>query len=205
MPHNAHHNHLGNLQVGYRLTNNAVDPSKPTLACISSIHFTYWDSAIVALEVMTALNVEKAFVLGTSQSGWLVVRTSMDTETPESREKGCCDPVLLLSPFARSGRVPVRRMLGRKGRRKARMAVLCLMPRDSLTLRLSDVTCPIYWPQGTEDASYECQVQHEHIESFTASKDKKLRIVEGGAHYLNATNFEGVNEAILEMIKKHAS
>lgn len=289
--------HLGNVQVGYRLTNDAVDPSKPTLVCINSMcmttalfdaqfhdksltdamnilaieplghgattfptknsHFTYWDSAIVALEVMTALKVEKAFVLGTSQGGWMVVRmallapervlgilplgTSMDAETPETREKGCWDPVPLLNPFAQNWtsaaptpdfeiddqwcgmvasfgfgshatdestafwtKVLKETYAGDEGRRKARMAVLCLMSRDSLTLRIGDITCPVYWLQGTEDAPYGYQVQHEQIELFTASKDKKLSIVEGGAHYLNATNPEEVNAAISEMVEKHS-
>ena len=289
--------HLGGLQVGYRLTNNAIDPCKPTLVCINSMcmtaalfdaqfsdtnltnamnilaieplghgsttfptkanHFTYWDSAIVALEAMTALDVEKAFVLGTSQGGWMVVRmallaperilgllplgTSMDAETRESREKGCWDPVPLLGPFAEKWasaeatpdfeiddqwcgmvasfgfgshateestsfwtKVLKETYAGNGGRRKARMAVLCLMSRDSLTLRLGDVACPVYWLQGTEDAPYGCRVQYEQIELFTASKDKKLSIVTGGAHYLNATNPAEVNEAVLEMIKKHA-
>ncbi|KAF1931222.1 putative alpha/beta hydrolase [Didymella exigua CBS 183.55] len=289
--------HLGNLQVGYRLTNNAIDPSKPTLVCINSMcmttalfdaqfndnsltgamnilaieplghgattfptkasHFTYWDSAIVALEVMTALNVEKAFVLGTSQGGWIVVRmallaperilgllplgTSMDAETPETREKGCWDPVPVLNPFAQKWtsaaatpefkiddqwcgmvaslgfgahateqstdfwtEVLKETYKGDGGRRKARMAVLCLMLRDSVTLRLGDVTCPVYWLQGAEDVVYGCQVQHEQIELFAASKEKKLSIVEGGAHYLSATNPKEVNEAVLEMVRKYA-
>ncbi|KAF9697876.1 hypothetical protein EKO04_004100 [Ascochyta lentis] len=293
--------HLGSLNVGYRLTNNAVDPAKPTLVCINSMcmttalfdaqfndatltnamnilaieplghgstsfptkasHFTYWDSAIVALEVMTVLNVKKAFVLGTSQGGWMVVRmvvrmallapervlgvlplgTSMDAETPETREKGCWDPVPLLSPFAEKWAsaaatpdfeiddhwcgmvasfgfgshatdestafwtsVLKETYAGDEGRRKARMAVLCLMSRDSLNLRLGDITCPVYWLQGTEDTPYGCQVQHEQIELFTASKEKRLSIVEGGAHYLNATNPKEINKAVLEMVQKHA-
>lgn len=289
--------HLGSLNVGYRLSNNAVDPSKPTLVCLNSMcmttalfspqfdspelgsalnilaieplghgstsfpskanHFTYWDSAAVALEVMTALGVEKAFVLGTSQGGWMVVRmallapervlgllplgTSMDAETAETREKGCWDPVPLLQPFAEKWtsaaptpefeiddtwcgmvasfgfgahateestafwtKVLKETYAGDEGRRKARMAVLCLLSRDSLTLRLGDVGCPVHWLQGTEDAPYGCRVQEEQLELFSGSVDKRLSIVEGGAHYLNATNAKEVNEAVLEMVKKHA-
>lgn len=39
--------------------------------------FTYWDSAVMALQVMDALNVPKAFALGTSQGGWMVVRMAL--------------------------------------------------------------------------------------------------------------------------------
>ena len=70
-------------------------------------NFTYWDTAIMNLEVMTALSIKKAFVLGTSQGGWITVRmallapdriqgiiplgTSLDYESPRTRELGCWD------------------------------------------------------------------------------------------------------------------
>ena len=72
-------------------------------------NFTYWDTAIMNLEVMTALGVKKAFVLGTSQGGWITVRmallapdriqgiiplgTSLDYESPRTHELGCWDGV----------------------------------------------------------------------------------------------------------------
>lgn len=248
-------------------------------------HFTYWDTAIVALEVMSKLGVEKAFVLGTSQGGWMIVRmallapervssikvpncsmatffncifellanhetqilgliplgTSMDAETTESQSKGCWNPVPLLQPFVDSwsSDTPTPDYIvddawcemvakfgfgshatdastafwtsilkevysGDEGRRKARMAVMCLLGRDSLCLRLKDVKCPVYWLQGTEDAPYGAQVQYEQIELFTGSKEAKLSIVDGGAHYLNATNPNEVNEAVLAMVSKYA-
>ena len=40
-------------------------------------HFTYWDTAIMALQVMDKLGVKKAFALGTSQGGWMVVRMAL--------------------------------------------------------------------------------------------------------------------------------
>ncbi|KAF2279783.1 alpha/beta-hydrolase [Westerdykella ornata] len=136
--------HLGDLKVGYRLSNDKIDPKKATLVCINSMcmtaalfepqfqdtqltsacnilaieplghgatsfptkaeHFNYWDTAIMALEVMSKLGVEKAFARGTSQGGWMVVRmallaperilglvplgTSMEAETTESQSKG---------------------------------------------------------------------------------------------------------------------
>ena len=79
-----------------------------------------------------------------------------------------------------------------------------MLSRDSLTLRLGDLKCPVYWLQGTEDTPYGCQVQHEQIELFSGSVERKLSIVQGGAHYLNATNAKEVNEAVLEMVKKYA-
>lgn len=76
--------------------------------------FTYWDTAVAALQVLDALGIERAFVLGTSQGGWLAVRmallapdvvqgvivlgTSMDYESARSRELGCWDGIAFLSP-----------------------------------------------------------------------------------------------------------
>lgn len=70
-------------------------------------HFTYWDTAIMNLQVMEALGIEKAFVLGTSQGGWITARmallapdriegiiplgTSMDFESERTRKLGCWD------------------------------------------------------------------------------------------------------------------
>ncbi|MGP3943710.1 alpha/beta fold hydrolase [Streptomyces sp. 6N106] len=70
-------------------------------------HFTYWDSAIANLQALTALGIGEAFVMGTSQGGWVATRmallapdvvkglillgTSMDFESPRSRKLGCWD------------------------------------------------------------------------------------------------------------------
>lgn len=40
-------------------------------------HFTYWDSAWMALQVMDKLGIDKAFALGTSQGGWIVTRMAL--------------------------------------------------------------------------------------------------------------------------------
>lgn len=39
--------------------------------------FTYWDTAIMNLQVLDALGIKKAFVLGTSQGGWITVRMAL--------------------------------------------------------------------------------------------------------------------------------
>ncbi|MGW8374710.1 alpha/beta hydrolase [Streptomyces sp. ODS28] len=78
-------------------------------------HFTYWDSAIANLQVLEALGIREAFVLGTSQGGWIAVRmallapdvvkglitlgTSMDYESPRSRELGCWDGIEFNTPL----------------------------------------------------------------------------------------------------------
>ncbi|EXJ55232.1 microsomal epoxide hydrolase [Cladophialophora yegresii CBS 114405] len=74
-----------------------------------SEQFTYWDTAIMNIQVMDALGIKKAFVLGTSQGGWITVRmallapekivgiiplgTSLDYESQRTRDLGCWDGV----------------------------------------------------------------------------------------------------------------
>lgn len=42
-------------------------------------NFTYWDTAIMNLQVLDALDIKgKVFVLGTSQGGWITVRSAME-------------------------------------------------------------------------------------------------------------------------------
>jgi len=76
--------------------------------------FTYWDSAVANLQVLDALGISAAFVLGTSQGGWVAVRmamlapgtvtgiiplgTSMDYESQRSRDLGCWDGIAFCTP-----------------------------------------------------------------------------------------------------------
>jgi pimeloyl-ACP methyl ester carboxylesterase len=76
--------------------------------------FTYWDSAIADLQVLEALGIREAFVLGTSQGGWVAARmamlapgtvtgiiplgTSMDSESQRSRDLGCWDGIGFCTP-----------------------------------------------------------------------------------------------------------
>ena len=80
----------------------------------SYAQFTYWDSAIANLQVLQALGISGAFVLGTSQGGWIAARmamlapdvvqgivplgTSMDYESQRSRDLGCWDGVAFCTP-----------------------------------------------------------------------------------------------------------
>lgn len=40
-------------------------------------NWTYWDTAEMNLQVLDTLGIEKAFVLGTSQGGWITVRMAL--------------------------------------------------------------------------------------------------------------------------------
>ncbi|KAL4787725.1 Alpha/Beta hydrolase protein [Aspergillus varians] len=93
----------------------AIEPLGHGATSCPSEHFTYWDSAIMAIQVLDVFGIKKAFALGTSQGGWIVTRmallaperiqgilplgTSMGYESEDSRSKGCWDPAALLTPF----------------------------------------------------------------------------------------------------------
>lgn len=55
----------------------AVEPLGHGSTSCPTEHFTYWDSAIMALQVMDRLGLEKAYAVGTSQGGWIVTRMAL--------------------------------------------------------------------------------------------------------------------------------
>ena len=67
----------------------AVEPLGHGATRAAYEHFTYWDSAAMALQVMDALGVAKAFALGTSQGGWVVVRMAL---LAPDRVRSCSAP-----------------------------------------------------------------------------------------------------------------
>lgn len=55
----------------------AIEPLGHGATSCPSEHFTYWDTAVMAIQVLDALNIDKVFVIGTSQGGWIVVRMAL--------------------------------------------------------------------------------------------------------------------------------
>lgn len=91
---------------------------------------------------------------------------------------------------------------GDDGRQRLRVAMINLRDRDGLEARLRDVTCPVLWMQGTKDVSYSVANAEEEIELFVNSREATLKVVEGGRHFLNATNPEEVDCGVLEFVRK---
>ena len=217
-------------------------------------HFTYWDSAIGNLQALEALGIEQAFVLGTSQGGWIAVRmailapdmiqgiiplgTSMDYESQRSRDLGCWDGIEFCTPSIEALSVEAgddwvvptefvdavlgaglgenvsdeertfwhethqRNYSGDDGRRRLLISTINLRDRDGLHARLADVSCPVLWLQGTEDAVYSVANAQEEIDMFTNSRDAELRIIDGGQHFLSASDPEVVNTATVDFIER---
>ncbi|KAF5857585.1 hypothetical protein ETB97_005543 [Aspergillus alliaceus] len=110
-----YHDQFNNKDLTDAMNLLAIEPLGHGSTSCPSEHFTYWDSAVMALQVMDHFGIQKAFVLGTSQGGWIVTRmallapdrilglmplgTSMDYESADSRSKGCWDPAASLMAF----------------------------------------------------------------------------------------------------------
>lgn len=216
--------------------------------------FTYWDSAVANLQVLEALGIAEAFVLGTSQGGWIAARmamlapkvvkgiiplgTSMDFESPESRERGCWDGIGFCTPAIDALSEPVeddwviptelvdavlKEGLGEDvsseerafwharyqenyrsddGRRRLRISTINLRDRDGLHGRLDSVTCPVMWMHGTADPVYSVRNAEDGVNRFTSSANAELRVVEGGQHFLSASNPDEVNRAAVEFVNR---
>ncbi|KAL6174443.1 hypothetical protein ACJQWK_00565 [Exserohilum turcicum] len=223
-------------------------------------HWTYWDTAMMNLQVMEALGIQKAFVLGTSQGGWVTVRmallspskilgimplgSSLDYESERSRQLGCWEaleplaamvtgelsaknnqPTPDFAPTDAFGNFLVEQGFGPEcpadvkdywiahlqntykgdeGRRRMRMAAICLRDRDGLHLRAADVTCPVLWLHGTKDTVYSVANAQEEIKLFTNSPEARLEIIEGGQHFLNASKPNEVMDKAIAFVTKYA-
>lgn len=93
---------------------------------------------------------------------------------------------------------------GDDGRRRARMAAINLRDRDGLHGRVGDVACPILWMHGTADQVYSVKNAEEEIQLFAGSRDARVQVVDGGAHFLSFSHPEAVDQAVLEFVGKYS-
>jgi pimeloyl-ACP methyl ester carboxylesterase len=66
-----------NKAITDRLNLLAVEPLGHGATQTKSETFTYWDTAIMALQLLQALGIERAFAMGTSQGGWIAARMAL--------------------------------------------------------------------------------------------------------------------------------
>ena len=95
-----------------------------------------------------------------------------------------------------------RNYSGDAGRERLRICSINLRDRDSLLARLNSVTCPVMWIHGTADSVYSVANAENGIARFTGSKDAQLKVVEGGQHFLSASDPNEVNAAAVDFINK---
>ncbi|KAI0179700.1 putative alpha/beta hydrolase [Hypoxylon sp. FL1284] len=223
--------------------------------CDDEDNFTAWDQARVALQALEALGVEKFCLAGTSQGGWIVVRmallapekvqglvlvsTSMDCESADSRSKGCWDPIAFAGPHLKRWTSDVatpgfvaaddfilptlglvlgsaitaeatefwtqimRRVYsGDSGRHRLKAALIAVVERDGLLLRIDQVKCPIHWLHGVNDPVFSATLAKENIKMFTGSPEAKIDIIDSDSHFLVATHGKEIDQAILDIMTK---
>lgn len=95
-----------------------------------------------------------------------------------------------------------RNYAGDSGRERLRICSINLRDRDSLLARLNSVICPVLWIHGTADSVYSVANAENGISRFTHSVDAQLKIVEGGQHFLSASDPQAVNAATVDFINK---
>ena len=190
--------------------------------------FTYWDSARDVLGLMDHLGIEKAVVGGMSQGGFLSLRvallapervrglilidTQSGTEAPETVE-----PYNQLhAAWVEHGAVAVQDVIaglilgpGTWTDWFEKWAVLepeqftyafhCLMHRDDVTPRLSEISCPSLIIHGTADAAIPFS-KAEQLRDLLGGENQ-LVAIEGGPHAANMTHPEPVNAAIVQFLK----
>jgi microsomal epoxide hydrolase len=72
-----YHEQFNNDALNDAMNLLAIEPLGHGATSSPSEHFTYWDSAHMALQVMDHFGIQKSFVLGTSQGGWIVTRMAL--------------------------------------------------------------------------------------------------------------------------------
>ncbi|EMC94989.1 hypothetical protein BAUCODRAFT_521236 [Baudoinia panamericana UAMH 10762] len=92
---------------------------------------------------------------------------------------------------------------GDEGRRRIRMAAINLSERDGLHSRLFDIRCPVLWLHGTADCVYSVKNAEEEIRLFENSPDAKLKVIEGGQHFLSFSHPKEVDNALIEFVGKY--
>lgn len=91
---------------------------------------------------------------------------------------------------------------GPDGRERIRMSAINLSDRDGLYNRLGDVKCPVLWMHGTSDAVYSVKNAREEVDLFVNAKEKELRVVEDGQHFLSGSHPEEVKRGVLEFVRR---
>ena len=91
---------------------------------------------------------------------------------------------------------------GDAGRKRVRISSINLRDRDGLHGRLDGVRCPVLRMHGTADPVYSVANAEDEMALLVNSPDAELRVVEGGQHFLSASNPDDVNPAAAEFINR---
>mgnify|MGYP003673690462 CR=1 FL=1 len=93
---------------------------------------------------------------------------------------------------------------GDQGRERLRTCAINLRDRDGLHARLNGIICPVLWIHGTADSVYSVANAEDGIARFTNAREASLKVIDGGQHFLSASDPDEVNAAAVEFIGKWA-
>lgn len=93
---------------------------------------------------------------------------------------------------------------GDAGRQRLRTISINLRDRDGLHGRLDRVQCPVLWLQGTSDRVYSVANARDEIGRFSRSASAELTVIDGGQHFLSASDPDAVNSAAVDFINRWA-
>ncbi len=193
--------------------------------------FSYWDSARDALGLLDHLGVARAVLGGMSQGGFLSLRAALlapervralvliDTQA------GTEDPALapayeqMEDVWLAQGPEPVQEIVAsiilggvdpqpwfakwaRLDRTGLSHSFRCLMDRDDITGRLSEIGCPALILHGTADAAIP-MAKAEALRDGLAGP-ARLVAVDGGSHAANLSHPDQVNTALLDFLRSLA-
>ena len=194
---------------------------------VATGEFTYWDSANDVLGLMDHLGIDSAVVGGMSQGGFLSLRvaltapervralilidTQSGTEAPETVEPYNALHAAWLEHGAGAVQDIIASIILGPGEwpewfaKWAEMtpdqfskAFNCLMHRDDITDRLSEISCPALIIHGTADVAI--PMEKAEVLRDKLSGPTTLVPIEGGPHAANMTHPEPVNNAILRFL-----
>lgn len=70
-------NEFENPEITKALNLIAIEPLGHGATVTKSETWTYWDSAMVNVQLLESLGVDRVFALGTSQGGWIVTQMAL--------------------------------------------------------------------------------------------------------------------------------
>lgn len=189
--------------------------------------FSFWDSARDAIAILDHLGVERATFGGMSQGGFLSLRAALEAPGRVNglilidTQSGTEDPATLegynalRDAWLEHGPAPVQDavasiILGpgawpdwfdkweKHDRGQFALAYQCLVERDDVTDRLSEITCPAVVVHGTDDTA----IPFGKAEALRAGLGgtATLVAVPGAPHAANLTHPEVVNPALVEFL-----
>lgn len=183
--------------------------------------FDYWDSARDVLELLDALDIERAAFVGVSQGGFVAMRlallapervaalavmgTSAAAENPALvttyrqlaanwLEMGPIDPIVDMVAAICLGSMDASDW---KAKWRARptdtveVLINALVDRDDIVARLGEIDAPALVLHGSADLAYPLERARELADGLP--KAEAPIVVEGGAHFLSLTNPDEVN------------